>query len=264
MIDTHTHIYTEEFDSDRTDVVDRARQAGVTGMLLPCIDGTSPERMLALCKAYPGLCHPMIGLHPTELPENGIDDTLDRMEAMLSAPEAPYIAVGEVGMDLYWDSSRRDEQMRVLDRQLQWAVRYRLPVSIHSRSAHKELMEVMLPYADRLKGGVFHCFGGTIDEARELLSSFPGFALGIGGIVTFKKSPLPAILHAAVPPDRIVLETDAPYLAPTPHRGSRNEPAYLPLVVEKLAAIYETSTDEMAARTTQTACRIFSLGTTQA
>lgn len=261
MIDTHTHIYTEDFDADRTEVIERARQAGITGLLLPCIDEASLPDVLALCHTYPELCRPMLGLHPTELPESGVDDVLDRMEALLAAPDAPYIAVGEVGMDLYWDSSRRDEQMHAFDRQLQWAMRYGLPLSIHARSAHRELMEVMLPYRDRLRHGVFHCFGGTIDEARELLSTFPGFALGIGGVVTFKKSPLPAVLHAAVPLDRLVLETDAPYLAPTPHRGSRNEPAYLPLVVEKLATIYETSADKVVARTTQTACRIFSLGT---
>lgn len=236
FVDTHTHIYTEEFDADRSEVIDRARHAGAVALLLPNIDEASIAPMLSLCESYPGLCFPMMGLHPTELPDDPWP-LLDRMEQMLAAPDAPYVAVGEVGIDLYWDDSRRDDQIAVLRHQAQWALRYHLPLAIHSRAAHADLVATLRPWADQLTG-VFHCFGGTADEARELLNTFPGFVLGIGGVLTFKKSKLPAVLHAEVPLSRLIVETDAPYLAPTPHRGTRNEPAYIPLVINKLAEVY--------------------------
>lgn len=252
-IDTHTHIYLEEFDADRTEVVSRARAAGAEALFLPNIDAASVAPMLQLCEAYPGFCFPMLGLHPTELPPEPCP-VLDEMERML-ASDGRFIAVGEVGLDSYWDDSRRDEQIEVFRRQVEWAVRFRLPLMIHCRSAHRELVDVLRPYAGQLSGGVFHCFGGDAEEARELLT-FPGFALGIGGVVTFKKSSLPSVL-SEVPLDRLVLETDAPYLAPVPHRGRRNEPAFIPLVIERLAAVYGVGPAEVTARTTATACRLF-------
>lgn len=255
FIDTHSHIYGEEFDEDRNDVVSRALEAGAEYILLPNIDANSVGPMLTLCDDYPQLCRPMMGLHPTELPDDPTP-LLDQMEQMLATGK--YIAVGEVGVDLYWDASRREEQMEVFRRQAEWSIRFGLPLVIHSRSAHAELMEVLSPLKDRLPGGIFHCFGGTADEARELLT-FPGFVLGIGGVVTFKKSTLPAILKECVPLDRIVVETDAPYLAPTPHRGKRNESAYIPLIIEKLADVYGTTPDEVARVTTATAKRLFAL-----
>lgn len=255
FIDTHSHIYGEEFDEDRNDVVSRALEAGAEYILLPNIDANSVGPMLTLCDDYPQLCRPMMGLHPTELPDDPTP-LLDQMEQMLATGK--YIAVGEVGVDLYWDASRREEQMEVFRRQAEWSIRFGLPLVIHSRSAHAELMEVLSPLKDRLPGGIFHCFGGTADEARELLT-FPGFVLGIGGVVTFKKSTLPAILKECVPLDRIVVETDAPYLAPTPHRGKRNESAYIPLIIEKLADVYATTPDEVARVTTATAKRLFAL-----
>lgn len=256
FIDTHTHPYVEEFDADREDVIARAVEAGAEALLLPNIDEASIAPMLALCEAHRGLCYPMMGLHPTELPAEPAP-TLRRMEALLADPASPYVAVGEVGIDLYWDASRRDEQIAVFDEQIRWAVRYQLPLVIHSRSAHRDLVTTLAPYADQLPGGVFHCFGGTEAEARELLETFPRFVLGIGGVVTFKKSTLPATLAAAVPLSRIVVETDAPYLAPTPHRGHRNEPAYIPLVLTKLAEVYHTTPDVIARETTATARRLF-------
>lgn len=255
FIDTHSHIYGEEFDEDRNDVVSRALEAGAEYILLPNIDANSVGPMLTLCDDYPQLCRPMMGLHPTELPDDPTP-LLDQMEQMLATGK--YIAVGEVGVDLYWDASRREEQMEVFRRQAEWSIRFGLPLVVHSRSAHAELMEVLSPLKDRLPGGIFHCFGGTADEARELLT-FPGFVLGIGGVVTFKKSTLPAILKECVPLDRIVVETDAPYLAPTPHRGKRNESAYIPLIIEKLADVYATTPDEVARVTTATAKRLFAL-----
>ena len=255
FIDTHSHIYGEEFDEDRDAVVQRAVDAGAEYILLPNIDANSVGPMLALCDDYPTLCRPMMGLHPTELPDDP-KPLLDQMEQMLTTGK--FIAVGEVGVDLYWDASRREEQMEVFRRQAEWSIRYGLPLVIHSRSAHLELMEVLTPLKAQLPGGIFHCFGGTAEEARELLT-FPGFVLGIGGVVTFKKSTLPAVLKDCVPLERIVLETDAPYLAPTPHRGKRNESSYIPLVIEKLAEVYDTTPEHVAEVTTATARRLFRL-----
>lgn len=255
FIDTHTHIYTEEYDTDREDVIQRALDAGAGALLLPNIDEQSIVPMMELCQRHPGVCFPMMGLHPTELPESEseTDSLLDRMEKMLPGE---FVAVGEVGLDFYWDRSRMEEQIRVLQRQAEWAVRFGLPLMVHSRSAHRELVNTLMPFADRLRG-VFHCFSGSQEEATELLQRFPGFALGIGGVLTFKKCKLPDTLRAAVPLTRIVLETDAPYLAPTPHRGQRNEPAYLPLVISALADIYTTTPEHIATQTTANALSIF-------
>lgn len=258
FIDTHAHLYAEEFDDDREAVVRRAFAAGAQHLLLPNIDANSLGPMIALADAHPGRCHPMVGLHPTELPP---DPTLllDRMEQMLGRAGHPFVAVGEVGVDLYWDASRRVEQMAVFRRQAEWSVRFGLPLVVHVRAAHAEILEVLSPLRDRLPGGVFHCFGGTEQEAEDLLA-FPRFVLGIGGVVTFKKSTLPTVLAAAVPLGRIVLETDAPYLAPTPHRGKRNEPAYIPHILRRLAEVYATTPGHVAEVTTQTARRVFGLG----
>ena len=255
FIDTHTHVYTEEFDADRAAVIARAREAGALHLLLPNIDAASVRPMLSLCEAEPSLCRPMMGLHPTELPADP-GPVLDEMEAMLRRPGHPFVAVGEVGVDLYWDDSRRAEQLDVFRRQALWAAELSLPLVVHTRSAHREVVEVLRPLAARLTG-VFHCFGGTAEEADELLSLFPGFVLGIGGVLTFKKSTLPATLRAAVPLDRIVVETDAPYLAPTPHRGQRNEPSYVPLILQKLAETYDVPLPQLEQRLLQTTRRIF-------
>ena len=256
MIDTHTHIYGEEFEDDRTAVIARALEAGVNVLLLPNINEASWEPMLQLCKAHPGVCFPMIGLHPTDLPDNPTP-LLDRMEQALENPNHPYVAIGEVGIDLYWDDTRATDQVIALQRQAELAIRFNLPLIIHSRSAHRLLVDTLLPYADKLPGGIFHCFGGTAEEAEELLTAFPRFVLGIGGVVTFKKSTLPEVLKTQVPLSRIVLETDAPYLAPTPHRGKRNEPTYVTLVAQKLAEIYDVSPSEVDRITTATARKIF-------
>lgn len=257
FIDTHTHIYSEDFDEDRPEMVARAVAAGAQHLLLPNIDANSIGPMLALLDEYPEVCRPMMGLHPTELPENPTL-LLDQMERMLSVPNNPFVAIGEVGIDLYWDASRREEQMDVFRRQIAWSIRFDKPLVIHSRSAHAEILEVLSPFRNELKGGVFHCFGGSASEATDLLA-FEGFFLGIGGVVTFKKSTLPAILETTVPLDRLVIETDAPYLAPHPYRGKRNEPAYLPLVIHRLAEIYGTTPETVAEVTTANAQRLFRL-----
>lgn len=254
FIDTHTHIYGPEFDDDREEVVRRAREAGAAQLLLPNVDEASIDPMLRLCAAHPDLCRPMMGLQPEELPADPAP-LLDRMERLLAG--GGYAAVGEVGIDLYWDDSRRDEQVEAFRRQAGWAVRFGLPLVIHCRKAHREVMSVLRPMAAKLRaGGVFHCFGGSADEAREVLE-LPGFCLGIGGVLTFKKSTLPDVLREAVPLERIVTETDAPYLTPVPHRGKRNEPAYVPHIIDKLAEVYALPPEEVARVTTQNARRLF-------
>ena len=256
MIDTHTHIYVSDFDDSRTDLLARAEAAGVRQMLLPNIDADSIAPMMQLCAAQPGRCFPMMGLHPTELPDDP-EPLLEAMYALLSAPEAPFVAVGEVGVDLYWSADRRREQIDVFRRQAEWAVTLGLPLSIHARNAHREIVDTLQPLEPQLKGGVFHCFGGTVDEARELLDCFPRFCLGIGGVVTFRKSALPAVLQEAVPLSRIVLETDAPYLAPHPLRGRQNEPALLTYVLRRLSEIYGLPPEAIDAYTSENARRVF-------
>ena len=254
FIDTHTHIYDEAFRDDVDQVVERARAAGAKRLLLPCIDEACIEPMLELVARYPELCFPMMGLQPEELPEDPWP-LLDRMEEKFKS--CKYVAVGEVGIDLYWDTSRRDEQVEVFRHEVAWAVKYDLPIVIHCRNAHRLLCDVLSERRDELhRGGIFHCFGGTEEEARELLS-FPNFYLGIGGIVTFKKSTLPDVLSSTVPLSRIVVETDAPYLTPVPYRGKRNEPAYIPHIIQRLADIYATTPEQVAAITTQNAERLF-------
>ena len=254
FIDTHTHIYDDAFLDDVDAVVHRAREAGAKRLLLPCIDEACIKPMLALAARYPDLCFPMMGLQPEELPDDPWP-LLSRMEALLAG--GGYVAVGEVGIDLYWDSSREKEQIEVFRHEVDWAVRYDLPLVIHCRNAHRQLCDVLCERkAELRRGGIFHCFGGSEEEARELLS-FPNFYLGIGGVVTFKKSTLPNVLAAAVPLERIVVETDAPYLTPTPHRGKRNEPAYIPYIIERIADVYATTPEQVAAVTTENAERLF-------
>lgn len=254
MIDTHSHIYVEEFADDVDDVVSRAQQAGVEKILLPNINRESIEPMLALCHRYPGYLYPMIGLHPEDVKEDW-EQLLSEMEAMLQQPGSPFVAVGEVGLDFYWDKTFSEEQKKALDVQIQWAVRYGLPLMIHCRDAHDELLEALAPYKGTGLKGVFHCFGGTPEQAHALLEH-EGFVLGIGGVLTFKKSPLPAVL-AETSLDCIVVETDAPYLAPVPYRGKRNESAYCVEVFKKLAELYQVTPQEVSIRTNMNVRRIF-------
>ncbi|MBQ8969146.1 MAG: TatD family hydrolase [Bacteroidaceae bacterium] len=256
MIDTHSHIYGPEFDEDRDLVVQRAREAGVEHILLPNINAGTIPPMLDLCRQYPDYCHPMMGLHPEDVREDW-EQVLADMWHRLQSPGHPYVAVGEVGLDFYWDQTYRQEQLEAFEQQVCWARDLSLPLVIHSRAAHRELVDVMERHrADRLTG-IFHCFGGTADEARELLS-FEGFFLGIGGVLTYKKSALPDVLRH-VPLQRIVLETDAPYLAPVPHRGRRNESAYVCDVLQGLAKVYDCAPSEVDKMTTKAAKRLFNL-----
>lgn len=253
MIDTHSHIYSEEFDSDRDFVIDRARRAGIKKILLPSENLESQARVDAAAKLYSDICLPMTGLHPENV-KQGYAAELAELRSRLYDTDS-YIAIGEIGMDLYWDKTFKLEQQHALDEQAQWAMDLGLPLMIHTREAYPELHEVLSPYKKELTG-VFHCFSGTVSEAQELLS-YPGFMLGIGGILTFKKSTLAGVLSQNVPLGRIVLETDSPYLAPVPMRGKRNESSFLVHTAERLSACYDTSLAEIDKITTENAIKIF-------
>lgn len=254
LTDTHTHLFVEEFDTDRDLAIIRARESGVYRLFMPNIDETTVEAMLATCKAHPA-CYPMIGLHPTSVDQDW-KEKLVAVEKWLRGPES-FFGIGEVGIDLYWDRTFRDEQMQAFDLQVQWALEFGLPLSIHARNAYPEVLEVLEPYRkEPALSGVFHCFSGTEEEASRLLA-FDRFMLGINGTVTFKKSTLPEVLKK-LPLERLVLETDSPYLAPVPQRGKRNESAFLVHVAEKLSDIFGLPLDQIASQTTANALKVFS------
>lgn len=255
LIDTHTHLFAEEFDEDREETLSRAKQAGVTRMFMPNIDDTSIEALRSLCDVHEG-CYPLIGFHPTS-----VDADWKQRLAVVEREfrsERTYYGIGEVGLDLYWDQTFCKEQMEVFDIQIQWALEADLPLIIHSRNAQKELMEVMAPYRDTALRGIFHSFGGTEEEAAELLE-YKNFMLGINGILTFKKSTLADVLQKQVPLDRLVLETDSPYLAPVPHRGRRNESAFILETANKLSTVYGVSFESLAQKTTANALKVFKI-----
>ena len=253
-IDTHTHLFVEEFDDDRDAAVARAIEAGVGRLCLPCIDASSIAPIMEMCDRYPTVCYPMIGLHPT----NVADDYREQLKKMHTALKENnrFIAIGEVGLDFYWDDTRKEQQIEAFETQIEWAAAEGLPLVIHSRSAFESICDVMEKHQEQQLTGIFHCFSGTTDEARTLLG-YPGFMLGIGGTLTYKKSTLPAVLAEAVPLERIVLETDSPYLSPVPKRGGRNESAYIPYIANHLAKIYNCSTEDVARITTENALKIF-------
>jgi len=262
-IDTHAHVDGEEFNDDREDVIARARQAGCRAILVPAIDLTSSRRILQLCQQHPRFLYPMVGLHPEEVRADWQAQLAD-IKALLPSPstldpspstQTP-IAIGEVGLDYYWSREFENEQLAAFDEQLQWSAETRLPLMIHCRKAQNEMVRLMRRYERDLPGGVFHCFTGNEHEAAELLQ-FSNFVLGIGGVFTFKKSHLPEVLPAHVPLTRLVLETDAPYMAPVPMRGKRNESAYVRHIITRLAEAYDVSEEEVAQTTNATVCRIF-------
>lgn len=255
MIDTHSHLFVEEFTEDLPAVVDRARAAGVSKVLMPNIDDTTVEDMLEVCAVYKGYCFPMIGFHPTSVDADSAP-RIRNMKKRLSG-EHPYIAIGEVGMDLYWDKTYLKEQQKALDEQIQWALEYRLPLVLHCREAFPELFEVLAPYKNTELNGIFHSFTGTSEEAEQVLE-YSRFVFGINGVVTFKKSTLPEIL-TRIPLDRIVLETDSPYLAPVPFRGKRNESSYIKNVAIKLAEIYGMDFEKVDRITTDNALKVFKM-----
>ena len=253
LTDTHSHLYAEEFDIDRREAMLRAIEQGVETLLLPNVDSTSISAMMQLVADFPQNCFPMMGLHPTSVKENFMDE-LSIAEEQLKLHQ--FVAIGEIGLDLYWDQTFLEQQKTVLAKQFDWARQYQLPVVIHQRNAFEE-MKSFLETTD-LTGitGVFHCFTGTVDEALYIISK--GFLLGIGGVLTYKKSDLPAVVKA-VGLEHLILETDSPYLAPVPKRGKRNESAYLFHVAQKLADLLEMSVERVAEATTANAKRLFNL-----
>ena len=256
MIDTHSHIFSEEFKEDLSEVIARAKEIGVEKIFMPNIDDTSVEDMLNVCQAYPDYCFPMIGFHPTSV--EGPDAIYKVREMKKRLVEGhPYIAVGEVGLDLYWDKTWLKEQQLILDEQIQWALEWNLPLVIHCREAFPELFQVLEPYKHTELTGVFHSFTGTVDEARELMD-YSRFMIGINGVVTFKKSILPEVLQE-VPLTKLVLETDSPYLAPVPFRGKRNETSYVKRVAVKLAELYGREIGEVERQTTENALKVFKI-----
>ena len=255
FIDTHCHLDGEEFNDDRAEVMQRAREAGCKAIFLPAIDLASSERILQLCQQHPDFLYPMIGLHPEEVRADWREQLLAISNWLLADSQKP-IAIGEIGLDFYWSREFEQEQLEAFEEQVKWSVETRLPLMIHCRKAQNEMVQILKRYARELPGGVFHCFTGNEKEAAELLQ-FDNFVLGIGGVSTFKKSHLPEVLPAVVPLNRFVLETDAPYMAPVPHRGQRNEPAFVIHVLQRLAEAYGVTPDEIAHRTNATVGRIF-------
>lgn len=254
LIDTHCHVFTEQFDIDRAEVMERAAGAGVRAILMPNIDSASLKALYSVKEAFPALCHVMLGLHPTDVKE----DFEAQLASIFQSVDAPgIVGIGEIGLDFYWDKTFIEEQKQALRKQLELAGRWNLPVSLHTRESTAETLLIVKDVKREYPGlkGVFHCFSGTAAQAREILD-MGDFCLGIGGVVTFKNGGMAGTLKD-LPLSAFVLETDAPYLAPAPHRGKRNEPAFLPLINKRLAEILAVSETEMAAATTENALRLF-------
>ena len=252
-VDTHAHIDGAEFDADRDEVVARARAAGVSKVLVPAIDLASVDSVLRTCDRYPGFAYPMAGLHPEEVRA----DFRAVLATMRSRIDGRFVAIGEVGIDYYWSREFEKEQLEAFEEQVRWAVELRKPLMIHCRKGQNEMVAVLRRYRGELPGGVFHCFTGNEREAEELLA-FDNFALGIGGVLTFKKSHLPEVLPH-IPLQRIVLETDSPYMAPVPMRGKRNESAFASYVLARVADCYGVSQETVAEATNATVERIFGI-----
>ncbi len=255
LIDTHTHLYAREFDADRDAMIRRALDAGVERLMLPAIDAEYHEPMLALCAAWPGVCLPMMGLHPTSVKEN-FREELDLVAKYLARPDLKFYAIGEVGIDLYWDKTHEAEQREAFDFQIGLALQYDLPLVIHTRNSMDIALEKVEARNEPRLRGIFHCFSGNIRQAERAVAL--GFLLGIGGVVTYKNSGLQQVVgHIGL--EHLVLETDAPWLPPVPHRGERNEPAYIPLIAEKIAFIKNCAPERVMEVTTASAKQIFQL-----
>jgi len=252
-IDTHTHLYLPEFDTDRDEVVSRAVSNGIVKMLLPNIDINSVDQMLAAVNRYAGICYPMTGLHPTSVKTDYLLQ-LDKLEQLFDKQK--FIAIGEIGIDLFWDKSFLAEQIISFRRQIAFAIENGLPVVIHSRDAFPEVFTVLDEFKDKELRGVFHAFTGTLEDAEKAINM--GFKLGIGGIVTFKNSGLDRVV-CKTDPENLILETDSPYLAPVPYRGKRNESSYVVIINRKLADIFGIKEEEMASIVYSNSVSLFNL-----
>ena len=254
IVDTHAHLYLEDFEKDLDDVVARARSTGVEKVLLPNIDETTVSDLKQTVDKYPSFFIPMMGLHPTNVREDW-EQQLEIIYDELSRPG--YIAVGEIGIDLYWDKSSKKRQVAAFERQLGWSIEKKMPVAIHSREAIPEVIQSIKKIGKKDLSGVFHSFGGSMNELKEILE-LGNFYIGINGVVTFKKSGLDETLkNCGI--ENIILETDSPYLAPVPYRGKRNEPVYLSEIVKKLSTIYRKTEEEITQITTGNAYRLFNI-----
>ena len=258
MIDTHSHIYTEEFDTDREEALERAWSAGVEALILPDIDSESRNRMVALAQQHADRCYAMAGLHPTSVNDNPRwQQELDMVEKMLQQSPVKLCGVGEIGLDLYWSEEFYHQQREVLHAQLEMALQYNLPVVIHTRSAYKQMLDAIATYRGRGLRGVFHAWADSAETARKL-ERMGEFKFGIGGVVTFKNSGLDKVV-AELPTELLLLETDSPYLTPVPHRGKRNESAYVEYVCRKIADIHGLSFEQVDSITTTSAKQLFGI-----
>jgi TatD DNase family protein len=253
IIDTHCHLYSAEFDTDIDAVIQRAAAEGVEQFYLPGIDSESIDAMLSLEARYPGKCISMMGLHPCYVKEN-YQQELDIVADWLS--KRKFAAVGEIGLDYYWDKTFAAQQVLAFKTQIEWSIQYNLPIAIHTRNATQETIELVQQYVSKGVRGIFHCFGGSYETAQSIIRA--GFYLGIGGVLTYKKAGLAEVLEK-IDLQHMVLETDAPYLTPVPYRGKRNESSYLTYIIAKLAEVKKCSVEEIAAITTANAKKIFGL-----
>lgn len=252
LIDTHTHLYSDEFDADRNEMIQRAIENGVEQFYIPAIDSSYTQRMLDLERDFPDRMHLMMGLHPTSVKPETYEDELRQVKEWLD--KRPFVAVGEIGIDLYWDQSTLKEQQIAFKTQMEWAQEKELPIVIHCRNSFDEIFEVLEEVNDEKLYGIFHCFTGTLEQAQRAIAF--GMKLGIGGVVTFKNGKIDQFLHE-IPLEHLVLETDSPYLAPVPYRGKRNESAYLVNVVKRLSEMYGLTEEEIAVATSQNALEVF-------
>lgn len=255
MIDTHCHLYDEQFDQDREETRLRALEAGVEMMLLPAIDSTTSQRQQTLQQQHPEQFRSMVGLHPTSVKED-FENELALVKNQLDHRDETIVAIGEIGLDFYWDRTFETQQLETLRQQMIWSDEYQLPVALHVRKAHNEFFNLMRDLGKSTYRGVMHCFGGSVQEAQRAVEM--GFYIGIGGVVTFKNATM-AQVAATIPLERILIETDAPYLAPVPHRGHRNEPAFVADVARTIATIRSIPFETVAQTTTQNAKQLFRL-----
>ena len=253
LIDTHSHIYGEEFKDDLPEVIKRAKEAGVTHIFLPNEDSTTIEPIHNVCKKYPAYCFPMIGLHPESVKETYKSELMAIEDALKG--ESTYVGIGEVGLDLHWDKTYLKQQLIVFEQQVCWALEADLPIIIHCRDAFEEMMNVLDHYRDTPLRGIFHSYTGNPFEGVKMLE-MPGFLLGINGIVTYRSSVIPDVLHN-ISIERIVLETDSPYLTPVPFRGKRNESSYIVHTLNKVANLYDMKPEVVAKKTAINALKLF-------
>ncbi len=253
--DSHTHLYAEEFGNDLEAVIARAKSAGVHHLFLPNVDEETFNPMMKLCETFPAVCHPMAGLHPTSVKKD-YKKELDFVSESLGSSNEKIVAIGEIGIDFYWDRTYEKEQREVFDFQLDLAIQYDLPVVIHTRNSMEAALEIIGKRNDPGLRGVFHCFSGNLAQAER--GTELGFYLGIGGVITYKNSGLRAVVEH-ISTEHLLLETDAPWLPPVPHRGERNEPAYIPVIAAKVAEIKGISIEEVASVTTKNALDLFGI-----